>query len=88
MIVRRGQVAKANHAVLFCRMEQHEITSWFETDKFGLIPRANAQDMLLLVIKQNSNQKFKTNWLTRKLLNLCRECTSVTLLAIFQNFRR
>ena len=37
------QSAKASHAVLLCRMEQGEITSWSETDKIDRIRRANAQ---------------------------------------------
>ena len=35
--------AKASHAVLLCRMEQGEITSWSETEKIDRIRRAHAQ---------------------------------------------
>ena len=35
--------AKASHAVLLCRMEQGEITSWAETEKIDRVRRAHAQ---------------------------------------------
>ena len=35
--------AKASHAILLCRMEQGEITSWSDTDKIDRIRRVHAQ---------------------------------------------
>ena len=35
--------AKASHAVLLCRMEQDEITSYNEVEKIDRVRRANAQ---------------------------------------------
>ena len=35
--------AKASHAVLLCRMEQREISSWLETEKIDRVRRAHAQ---------------------------------------------
>ena len=35
--------AKASHAVLLCRMEQGEISSWLETEKIDRVRRAHAQ---------------------------------------------
>ena len=55
------QAAKASHAVLLCRMEQGEVTSWSQTDKIDRIHRANAQKHLPPSQSGHSNQKFKKN---------------------------
>ena len=53
------QAAKANHAMLLCRMEQGEVTSWSQTDKIDRIRRANAQKHLPQSQTVHSNQKFR-----------------------------
>ena len=55
------QAAKASHAVLLCRMEQGELTSWSQTEKIDRIRRANAQKHLPPSQAGYSNQKFKKN---------------------------
>ena len=37
------EAPKASHAVLLCRMEQGEVTSWSDTEKNGQIRCASAQ---------------------------------------------
>ena len=53
------QAAKASHAVLLCRMEQGEVTSWSETDKIDRIRRANAQRHVLPTQNNVGSQKFR-----------------------------
>ena len=60
------QAAKASHAVLLCRMEQGEVTSWSQTDKIDRICRANTQKHLPPTQAGHSNQKFKKNALGQK----------------------
>ena len=60
------QAAKASHAVLLCRMEQGEVTSWSQTDKIDRIRRANAQKHLPPSQAPYSNQKFKKNVVGQK----------------------
>ena len=63
------QAAKASHAVLLCRMEQGEATSWSQTDKTVHIRWANAQRHVILTHTTSESQKFRKN-----LTNLSREC--------------
>ena len=41
------QAAETSHAVLLCRMEQGEVTSWSQTDKIDRIRLANAQQHVI-----------------------------------------
>ena len=59
------QAAKASHAVLLCRMQQSEVTSWSETDKIDQIRRANAQRHVVPQTNSGS-QKFRKNQVPQK----------------------
>ena len=55
------QAAKASHAVLLCRMEQGEVTSWSETDKIDWIRRANSQRHVVPTQSNSGSQKLRKN---------------------------
>ena len=65
------QAAKASYAILLCRMEQGEVTSWSQTDKIDRIQRANAQKHLPPSQPLHSNQKFKKSGLGQKFHAMC-----------------
>ena len=60
------QAATASHAVLLCRMEQGEVTSWSETDKIDRIRRANAQRHVIRTQTNSGSQKFRKNLSSQK----------------------
>ena len=55
------QAAKASHAVLLCRMEQGEVTSWSQTDKSDWFRQANAQRHITPTQTSSGSQKFRKN---------------------------
>ena len=58
--------AKASHAVLLCRMEQGEVTSWSETDKIDRFRSANAQRHIVPTQNNSGSQKFQKNQVPQK----------------------
>ena len=81
------QAAKASHAVLLCRMEQGEVTSWSDTEKIESDGQM-LKDILCLHRLPIAHKNFAKISLARKQASQCPVCITMIILVTFKNITR